>query len=88
MARLDPEFARDSLLQRGPWVDGSAHGYHEGGEGFSGIPGGKYGHGYQHCLFCKEDVPFHREYCPWKDYLEPDNGEIVTKEEWGNASLD
>lgn len=77
MARRSRHAAYHALENAGPWVEGSAHGYHIAENcavlhhsGFLHLPGGKYGHGHKHCLFCFEDIPFHREYCPWHDLFQ------------------
>lgn len=77
MSRRSPRAALRGLLERGPWVDGSAHGYPN-----DRAPN-KFGEDrLAHCLFCYEDYPFHREYCPWQDYFhspyDPDPMDIAT----------
>jgi hypothetical protein len=77
MARMTRHAAYHKLLKVGPWKSGSAHGYHskikecetKQCEEWKHESNGKYGQGYKHCLFCSEDIPFHREYCPWQDFF-------------------
>ena len=78
MARRSRHSAYHALVQAGPWVPGSAHGYHAkkktkecfACEDWRHTDRGKYGQGYEHCQFCKEDIPFHKEYCPWYDFFQ------------------
>ena len=78
MGRLSRHAAYHGLLKKGPWTTGSAHGYHPKGtqdcskhenEDWRHVDNGKYGQGYKHCIFCSEDFPFHKEYCPWQDFF-------------------
>lgn len=76
MLRLSRHAAYHRLVKRGPWVDGSAHGFHPKKDCTEHPPddilhmeSGKYGQGYKHCIFCMEDIPFHKEYCPWYDFF-------------------
>jgi hypothetical protein len=49
-------------------------------------PGGKYGAGFQHCIFCYEDKPYHREYCPWQDFFfSPFHPDPMVVEEYYDA---
>lgn len=57
-------------------MEGSAHGFHpkkdctiHDADNVLHMQDGKYGQGYKHCVFCNEDVPFHKEYCPWYDFF-------------------
>lgn len=78
MGRMTRHGAYHKLVKQGPYVSGSAHGYHIKGtkdcekhenEEWRHVAGGKYGQGYKHCLFCSEDFPFHKEYCAWYDFF-------------------
>ena len=76
MSRRSRHSAYHALESAGPWVYGSAHGYHAQTkdcttkcEEWQHTDRGKYGQGYEHCKFCKEDIPFHKEYCPWYDFF-------------------
>ncbi len=98
MGRMTRHAAYHKLFKQGPWTSGSAHGYHQAGtancdkhpeEEWRHEENGKYGQGYKHCLFCAEDIPFHREYCPWYDFFHawwaPDRMEVEYSLEKNNV---